>query len=98
MRFFLIAGGFGVCTLGVLCRKTEERVGRGVSNVTEYRLSDSALIGWTKVRTGLGAYSFSGGRLWGTRELTYSFAMTLLCRSIQRTQSRDGRSLSLNSI
>lgn len=55
--------------------------------VTEYGVSDSAL-GWTEGRKDFGAYSFSGGRLWGTRELMYSFAMTLLC--IQR---RGGRRL-----
>lgn len=60
--------------------------------VTEYGVgvSDSAL-GSTEGRKDLGAYSFSGGRLWGTRELMYSFAMTLLC--IQRSHSRGGRRL-----
>lgn len=31
------------------------------------------------MKSELGAYNFSGGRLWGTRELMYSFAITLLC-------------------
>lgn len=58
--------------------------------VTEYGVSDSAL-GWTEGRKDFGAYSFSGGRLWGTRELMYSFAMTPLC--IQRSHSRSERRL-----
>lgn len=82
MRFSLIAGGFGVCALGVLCRKTEERVGRGISG---YRVQSKRFRLRLPGRKDLGAYSFSGGRLWGTRELIYSFAMTLLCIFVQTT-------------